>query len=446
MQRSFEELRNKFGAKGANLSLLQEATNFLSPYVERFGEVITVPNFQLLSLSVYENFKDDPSASDDVKQAFQSISGREVILRSSAQLSEDGEHMGAGVYASYRLPANADLELFCAALKSVFDSVYSKLAQQYRRQIGVADTEKMGVIIQDFISPDIKSFSGRIDTIRAQIPALCNVTTERRTIPAYALNAGDKNEIVDEGQTAIPLKRANLYQCFVAGRQAAKNAAVLASDHTKKSLDFEVATNLAKIGILLEIYFQKPLQIEYVARDNKIHLVQERPLPPTWTAAANVTFPAKPFIWQSKSCGVIDRVLEVLPDSDTNCQRDGLLILSGSRLASGYLGWLESRLPKSGAVWLLKESGYDSGHVESRCLERGVVVITAEMLASNDYNLRENFYHNLWDTYGDNRSDPVLVSNAPRVLIPSQKMTHLRVVSSGLEGRIYPLDQAVDSV
>jgi hypothetical protein len=260
------------------------------------------------------------------------------------------------------------------------------------------------------------------------------------------LNAGDENEIVDEGQTAIPLKRASLYQSFVAGRRAASTAAVLERDHTKKSLDFEVAANLAKIGILLEIYFKKPLQIEYVACNNKIHLVQARPLPPNWTAAASVTFPEEPFIWQGKSCGVIDRVLKVLPDSEENCRSEGLLILSGSAYASNDSNWLESRLPKSGAVWLLKQSGNSSAHVESRCLEREVVVITGEMVASNGDQLREKFYGHLRAAYGDDKINSVIRSRQPIVLTPSQEINQLRVVSTGLEARIYPLDQEFDSV
>lgn len=427
-----------FGAKAAHLIALKNAAEQLKPFLEKVGEVFEVPEFTLIPADQYASFGSSPAASSEVRAAYHWIAGRRVMIRSSAVHSEDGEHLGAGVYASYLLPAGASFDTFCEVVGKVYESVNSPLAKEYRRQIGFDGQEEMGVVVQEYIErEDYRDPAGHINTVRPQMPMVCDVVSQSRYIPEYS--SGEPCEIENDHSTVIPLYKHVLSEQFVGYHRTQDLCLVLPGDYTQK-FDLDQACSLGKLGILVEMYFNQPLQLEYVCSNYRTCVVQARPLPKTWTDAAKITFPDREdCLWRGESFGVMDQVLEVLSDEDTNCNRTGLVILDSGFKGSNCLGWLETVMPKKGAVWLLRPSNEMRGHVESRCAERGLLVITGQLSSYVEgHESREEFLNKIWAVYGYDRSKWLFApAFAPKVLPPSDTMRKLRVVSNGLEARIY---------
>ena len=430
--------REIYGAKGALLRALVKGSEDLRPFLDRAGLSSVVPDFTLIPAAVYEQARHDPSVSKEVRAAYEWIEGRSVMIRSSALHSEDGEHLGAGVYASYRLPRNASFELYCEVVGKVYDSTESSLAQEYRRQIDFSGDEKMGVVIQEYQEGDHQESSGHINTCRFQMPSIIEVTCQDRYVPVFL--SGHENEISNSSSVVFPLDRGRLERQIGSGGDSLYSAFLLPSDHTQDASPL-FAGEVGKLGLLLEMYFQRPMQIEFVAAGYRIYLVQARPLPEAWEHAAYVQFPERSdFLWQGASFGVLDEDLEILPDDEANCERSGLVIIDSGWRASDSLAWLERVLPKKGAVWILRPSENMRGHIESRCAERGLVIITGELLPHDEaIEYRMELLSRLWDTYGSDVSDWLFRSDKDRpcILPPHEGMKRLRVVSNGLEARVY---------
>jgi hypothetical protein len=190
--------------------------------------------------------------------------------------------------------------------------------------------------------------------------------------------------------------------------------------------------------------------MEFVRVEHEIHLVQARPLPLEWTRESTVTFPDAPMIGSTSSIGVCDQVLKVI---DINLPPpgleqffdpvvspdEGLLIISGSAFGGNDRRW-EQLLPKRGAVLVLQESRKLCGHIETCCLERGLTIL---------YNRRERGGHSevLWLDLATTFNDPMfseIFDRAQSAMHPISyrppKPTYLRVVSNGLEGRLYAVE------
>jgi hypothetical protein len=430
--------RTTYGAKGALLRALVKGSDVLRPFLERTGLGYVVPDSTLIPAAVYNYARHDPSVSAEVRAAYQWIGGRSVMIRSSAVYSEDGEHLGAGVYASYRLPKNASFELYCEAIKEVYASTETPLAQEYRRQIEFSGDEKMGIIIQEYKEGNYRESSGHINTCRFQMPGVIEVTCQRRYVPEFV--EGHDNEIRNSSSVVFPFDRVRLEKQLGGGDDTLFAPFLLPSDHARDANPLH-ASEAGKLGLLLESYFQRPMQLEFVQAHYRTYLVQARPLPEAWCQAAHVQFPERSdFVWQGASFGVLDEELEILADDETNCERSGLVIIDSGWMASDSPAWLERVLPKKGAVWIVRPSQNMRGHIESRCAERGLVIITGELLPHDEaIEYRMELLSRLWDAYGSDVSDWLFRSDKDRpcILPPHEGMKRLRVVSNGLEARVY---------
>jgi hypothetical protein len=437
-------LRDKklFGAKGAHLIALKKASEELQPFLEEIGEGFTVPDFMLLPAHLSEKEASELSSLLEIRTAYEWVAGREVMIRSSAVLSEDGEHLGAGIYTSVLFPADGDYALFCAAVAHIHASTNTPHAQEYRAQCGITAAERMGVIIQEYVNKGYERSdgAGHINTVRPQMPEICDVVEQGRYLPEFKIGA--PAEIQNLDSTLVPLHRDILLQQLVGTHSNDEAALILPTDHTREYSPHQ-CISLAKLGLMVEWYFKTPLQLEYVTADYRTHLVQARPLPETWTMRAAVTFPERTdFVWRGMSFGVLDATLDILSDDETNHTKSGIVIFDSGYRVSDYLGWLEKVLPKNGAALIMRPSEAMRGHIESRCAERGITVMTGEMIHElNSHEYRSELLDKLWTSYGKDCSSWFFATKhrEPYILGPSEKLKQLRVVSNGLEARVYPV-------
>jgi hypothetical protein len=270
------------------------------------------------------------------------------------------------------------------------------------------------------------------------MPGVIEVTCQRRHIPEFVV--GHDNEISNSSSVVFPFDRFRLEKQLGGGDDTLYAPLLLPSDYTQDANPLH-ASEVGKLGLLLEAYFQRPMQLEFVQAQYRTYLVQARPLPEAWCQAAHVHFPERSdFVWRGASFGVLDEELVILPDDEANCERSGLVIIDSGWMASDSLAWLERVLPKKGAVWILRPSENTRGHIESRCAERGLLIITGELPPQHDtVEYRMELLSRLWDAYGSDVSDRLFKSDKdkPCILPPHEGMKRLRVVSNGLEARVY---------
>lgn len=240
------------------------------------------------------------------------------MIRSSAVHTEDGEHLGAGVYESFLLPAGASFELFKQAVLAVYSSVDTERAKNYRKEIGFTGQEEMGVIIQEWKDTESGDATlGYLNTVRKNIPEVMEVTFQNRSIPEF--NPSTTNQIDDAKAENLILKRTAILSYLYGEIGNDQRYFLLPLDHTRSDSYYKDAPALSGLALFLEQYLHKPLQIEFVLELHSLHFVQARPLPTPWVTPAAVTFPNQDdYLWRARSLGVMDEVLDILPSDPAN--------------------------------------------------------------------------------------------------------------------------------
>ncbi len=432
--------RLRYGAKGAYHIALQRAVGELEQQFSQAGICVEFPDFTLIPADQSVEYRDAPEQSADVCTAYQWIEGREVILRSSAVYSEDGASLGAGIYTSVVLRRNAPLAEFCQAIKFIYDSLDSDLALAHRERIGFSGEELMGIVVQEWIEPiGSRDVMGHINTVRPQMATVCEVCAQERFVPTFTED--DKLEIQNNDSELVPFRRSQMFLNLISGDEF---GALIPNDYTK-NLDTLLAASIAKLGVVLELYFKTPLQVEYVQSGGFLYPVQARPLPAAWLEAHQVKMPMEEnYIWRSRSFGVIDEVLDVLPADENNWRKKGVVIFDSSKYGSEYLAWLERVMPGKGAVVVLRSKDSGAGHIESRCAERGVVLISGDMILGEGVRNRGEYLTVMEDLYGSPFRKKLFEPSQkkPLVLEPNERFNKLRVVSTGFEARIFYVEGA----
>jgi hypothetical protein len=208
-------------------------------------------------------------------------------------------------------------------------------------------------------------------------------------------------------------------------------------------LNTSLASSIAKFAAVLELYFKAPLQVEYVQSGGVLYPVQARPLPAAWLEPHQVTMPIEDnYIWRSKSFGVIDELLDVLPADENIWLKKGVVIFDSSKYGSDHLGWLERVIPGKGAVMVLRSKDDGTGHIESRCAERGVVLIFGDMIAGGHESERRDYFEKIEEVYGSPFREELFTNcQRPLVLEPNERFSKLRVVSTGFEARVFYVEK-----
>lgn len=453
---TYERRRIEIGAKGAALEALTPYTDAVRELLGKLLINISIPHFTTVPTSLYESYrKSGEIPQNDLRRYYQATFGAKpcaYLVRSSAVYSEDGELLGAGQYATIGLTAGATFEEFIQAVKDVYDSVEHPSAVRYRQENGVTEQELMGLVIMEL---SVGEHRGYVNTMRNQMPHALDVvlssggfcisesTDDRKRQPLRLREIpGDSHPfIVDRNSALLKLPSGD--------SRALQFLVEPDSDRNELSSTYSAAA-AAFVGLLTERFFGIPVQMEFVQVAHEMHLVQARPLPLEWIRESTVTFPDAPMIGSTSSIGVCDQFLKVI---DINLPipgleqfldpvvspDEGLLIISGSLFGGNDRRW-EQLLPKRGAVLILQESRKLCGHIETCCLERGLTILYNKKGRDND---SEQLWFKLAETFNDPKFGEIF-HRAQSAMHPVPytplKPTYLRVVSNGLEGRLYRVD------
>lgn len=427
--------RLKYGAKAANLLALQKLLGQLKESnIFGLGYMhIDVPPFLTVPAEIYDCWKTGNDIDSELHTVFAKAQQYDqIIVRSSAVHSEDGEETtGAGVYDSIRLYNEEwdeeerqivitpiTFERFKAAIIDVYESCDSDKAKAYRKDNDIPH-ESMGIVVQKLI-PD--GYTDQADTSRLHTPNLIEIRPSGEFPIVF-----DKNKV-----------KKFLLQHSRLALSRMRDIAYLPVDLEKVSFRFSLSNiyRVLELSILLEQAYGRAVQLEFTLgkdgtfRSNML-LLQARPIPEKMLKPANIEFPEQEPIAIFNSLGVCDTILPVLSEPlgvdqiRSNADKVGIVFYNTSHLGSEYFDCIEMSLPKEGVVVMLGNSAADHGHIETRAIEKGLTILCPK---NNEEGMIGESLH---------------LTGQVRAAI-KEAMTNdasplkYRVVSNGIEARIYP--------
>lgn len=395
-----------YGAKGANLEELGRIREAVKGFgLASFG--YEIPEYRLIPVSIYEKQMRGERILDDVSDVYNWINKRKVIIRSSAVFSEDSEEAtGAGIYESVILESDATLRQFLAKIKEVYKSVNSPGAVQYRREHGIPD-EKMGLVIQEFMDSAVEN-KGYINTVLKNVPELMEIAYENGVRPLIIKERALDAIVHHDGRAPI---------------------AHYEIDSRRKS-PHEIR-DLALFVTLIEKHYGQPIQIEFLAADKdgiiETFLLQTRFLPKSFSEKRHIEFPQEKSLFEGRAVGAFDLTLPVLSNKGYNNEKNGVVIFQSSKFYTlGEYG-AEEAMPSSGAVIILGGAVEGGGHIETICAEKGIALIFSDEIVTPDMGAHQVI---LEAQLGIKSGVRLEKDNL-------QGFTTLRLVSNGLEGRVY---------
>lgn len=410
----FTDLRNEFGAKGANLLLLSELKEMINNLNESriFGVNLEIPEFRVLPVDVYRRWKNGGQVDEQLRPYFDwanslkesvrrdpsSWTMSDYIVRSSAVHSEDGETItGAGIYDSELVYADSDFETFKKAVLKVYHSTESPAAGRYRKSNGV-EIEEMGLVIQRYVSPEFVSGpagsnKGYINSRIPGVPGLMEIVTahSRNFVNREALNY------------------------FIAMDAEISDHAFRSVHHFRpdeRKVNPDLIIRVSQLSYALERIWNRNLQLEFVGEGHTVHIVQIRALPEKRLESDNgLQFPDEKSIHSGAAIGYGDLVLPLLHNESDNTDRTGFVVFQSND------GWTvgsnnSTNFPKEGAVIIYDAAGIN-GHIQTICAEKGLICVYPDL----------------------NRDDRAAMYYSDLVRLP-----RVRVVSNGIEARIYKVE------
>jgi len=408
----------RFGAKGANLNLLSSIVDKVSSVVGRY-QPYTVPEYQLVPVSVYEKRDVETDFTAAVENIFSWVNGRSVIIRSSAVYSEDAENLtGAGIYKSLVLDANASRDQLVEKIREVYASVDSAEAIKYRADHGIPE-EKMGLVVQEFF--DCKpGEKGYVNSIVKNVPNLMEI----------AYSDGIRPLVVKE----------KVRHSIVDFRD---EQSIMHYEPDSNRVHSVAVRSTARIVATLEQYYGQPLQVEFLqsTRDHGLqtYLVQARFLPNNFSEKKSFEFPQQEALFEGRAVGAFDVTLPILSLRDDNSEREGVVIFTTSKffqMGGPYRHLnredrpdLLKSIPQKGGAIVLSAPIEDCGHVETLCAERGVALIFSSDAPKPAIDKRSET---------EKASDEI--REAHKIDAYLDKLwgyDKFRLVSDGLEGRVY---------
>lgn len=275
-----KENHQRFGAKAANLLHIQAMLDELRKSGHSLTDVLSIPPFMAIDTDVFRRWQSGERITqtvlDVVSWMTEQDSSKAYLLRSSAVHSEDGEHMGAGVYESALVEPPLRPRDVLMALRHVYHSTHSPKAQLYRQAIGVED-EAMGVVVQQAGAPDYYGEHTMVtfNTMMPGAPRLADYTIE---VGDHPLSRTDESS--GARRSTLHLDRNGMFLDFgVQDAMAEYDAPRFHTPPDVKKHFIRDSWYTIQAGILAERLFGQPVQIEGVLQDDGIQLVQARPLP-----------------------------------------------------------------------------------------------------------------------------------------------------------------------
>lgn len=249
------------GSKGYNLGILKK-------------EGFNVPDGFVITTKGIENWNE--KAMELVLNQYRKLEEKRVAIRSSA-VNEDLEGMSfAGQYETI-LNITTE-EGLLQAIEKVLDSFDSIRAASYKKQ-NKLDTSYPAIVIQQMIESEV---SGVMFTSDPMTGIRNNLVINS----SFGLGEAIVSGLVTPDQYIIDKSTGEILSKEVARKDrgyfySLEGVEVKNIDKLKQeeqSLTPELIEELLSLGKKVETYYKKPQDIEFAIRDNKVYLLQSRPI------------------------------------------------------------------------------------------------------------------------------------------------------------------------
>ena len=434
---NYEKIESDKKKVWAKWAYMNELKAFLEKY-EKYPDLeddmkfmrwreFTVPPFELSIAQQYIDWRNNWKLDDTYfRNLYAAWEKKEVkiIVRSSAMYSEDNEFItGAGIYQSQVVEGNS-YEEFCKAIECVFISCNSEWAQKYRKDNNIPN-EYMGLVVQEYIS---EWESGHVNSIMQHRPELMEISFGKY-------------------QWVRPIIYKENIMDFIFWAFSQKDKSIYHYEIDRDKFDgwlLSSSRDLSIIVSILERYFRKPIQVEFVCkkqkehsrRSNTISIVQVRPLPVSFSERYDINFlDDQQEIREWRALGVCDEEYDILTTGEDNTDKIGAVVFTANNYATLNSRSLEKSIPKKWVV-IVENPGWTDGHIETLCAEKWVVCVFPKWGSRKE------------DFIGDmmNLSNAHALWLAPR-LAGLQKNAEfkgharVRIIADWLSSKIYEIEQ-----
>jgi pyruvate, water dikinase len=261
------------GGKGANLGELTKAgfnvpngfiisTSAYNAFVQLY-ELKEDINEQISRLDIgdhilLENISDelkkiimDESIFDElvkeIHDALKQLKGNTFAVRSSATAEDLLTASFAGQQDTF---LNVGKENIIDAVKRCWASLFNPRAIYYRHEKKVSHDVSMAVVVQEMIDADFAGVMFTLDPIR-----------KRFILVEAATGLGEKVVSGSVTPSSYMLDRLNFG---------------IREKHPNYEIDDSIITNVAKVGMKIEKHYNRPQDIEFAVKDNRIFILQSR--------------------------------------------------------------------------------------------------------------------------------------------------------------------------
>lgn len=238
---------------------------------------LTVEKF--LKTPICEKIKEALVSS--LQSLFTDFSAKSFAVRSSA-IGEDGvEISGAGQMET--ILGVKGMEMILEAIRKCWGSHFAFQAVEYRRQHGQAILSSMGVVIQEMVPSQISGVLFTMDPLTSN-PGFISINANYGLGESVVLGASDPDTITVsrslDDKINIVKKEIGKKQTKISIQDngGTQESAVSDSLSSLCSLSDEIILRLAHIGIELEKGFSIPQDVEWAVYENRIYLLQTRPI------------------------------------------------------------------------------------------------------------------------------------------------------------------------
>ena len=204
------------------------------------------------------------------------LQGKPAVVRSSAPEEDDARASFAGLHESYLNIRGTDAVI--AHIRKVWASLWSDAALLYRQEIGLdAEKSTMAVVIQEIIAGERSGVAFSRNPNNASQAVIESV---------YGLNQGLVDGTVEPDRWTVDIERRSIVDHIQVNRESRvmphtdgvvqeRLPAELAADPPLKPDEVLLVSDLAARA---EAYFKLPQDVEWTFRDDKVFVLQSRPI------------------------------------------------------------------------------------------------------------------------------------------------------------------------
>ncbi len=258
--------KDEFGGKSYGLTILSQ-NNIKVPY----GICISIHLWKIFTNNGEHKARDLPTDIENcLKVKIKDIISEMVIIRSSGLIEDTHQHSFAGIFESVIVPNKWD-KIRNGIIK-VLNSSFSKRAEVYSKQFNLPFPSPMAIIIQEVIEADFSGVTFTIDPRNKEyllievIPGIGSPLVSGKLSPdRYYLSRSNLNVI-------------NQYTSMKEYGLWIEDKKLATKEKIRRKLPFNIIKEIARLSLQVENIFSKPQDIEWCVKDDKISLLQSRPI------------------------------------------------------------------------------------------------------------------------------------------------------------------------